>query len=114
MLPLPGSDEQLAVPHQTRAHPAAHRALPALPDVPGAEPAAAEVAAHHEGRGQRRQVQQAGSSAQGNRAPTQNWQREYLLMLGDHVVAVGFAMCFSPYQLEIILSILYFGLRCAY
>lgn len=35
-------------------------------------------------------------------------------MLGDHVVAVGFAMCFSPYQLEIILSILYFGLRCAY
>lgn len=35
-------------------------------------------------------------------------------MLGDHVVAVGFVMCFSPYQLEIILSILYFALRCAY
>jgi hypothetical protein len=35
-------------------------------------------------------------------------------MYGDHVIAVGFAICFSPYSLEIILSFIYFVLRIFY
>jgi len=27
----------------------------------------------------------------------QTWENEYLLLLGDHIVAVGFAVSFSPY-----------------
>lgn len=35
-------------------------------------------------------------------------------MFGDHIVAVGFVICFSPYQLEIILSLVFVILRFLY
>ena len=35
-------------------------------------------------------------------------------MLGDHAVAIGFVICFSPYEFEIILAMGYFILRLIY
>lgn len=37
-----------------------------------------------------------------------------MLMFGDHLVAVGFVMCFSPYELEIGMVILHLILRVGY
>ena len=37
-----------------------------------------------------------------------------MLMLGDHAVAVGFVMCFSPYVFEMMLSFAYLLLRVVY
>jgi hypothetical protein len=37
-----------------------------------------------------------------------------MLMFGDHLVAVGFVMCFSPYELEIGMVILHLLLRVGY
>jgi hypothetical protein len=31
--------------------------------------------------------------------------------MGDHLVAVGFVMCFSPYQFELILALVFLAAR---
>ena len=37
-----------------------------------------------------------------------------MLCLGDHAIAVGFVICYSPYILEVVLSILYIIIRAFY
>lgn len=41
---------------------------------------------------------------------SQNWEAEFLLVFGDHLVAIGFVISFSPYALELILSIFFISL----
>jgi hypothetical protein len=31
--------------------------------------------------------------------------------MGDHIVAVGFVMCFSPYQFELILALVFLAAK---
>ena len=37
-----------------------------------------------------------------------------MLMFGDHAVAMGFVLSFSPYPFEVIVSMIFVALRIAY
>lgn len=37
-----------------------------------------------------------------------------MLSFGDHIVSIGFVMAFSPYQLELIISLVFVVIRVFY